>query len=331
VARIALDIANALKFSYDLDIIHGDIKPSNVLIARNGGAKLSDFGMARSASDDSDETIGGTPNYLAPGLLQGEKPSIESDIYALGVTLFEMTFGRLPIRLEGGTIPKWIEIHESRKPDFPALWPPSLPEAWRTVLERMMAKDASQRYHCYDDLIADIERLRPVSIVNARVFPRLIAAGVDWLSVLCLALALQIGVQFANLEQMLLAHPSITLLLQICNFIPMLVYLLLVYFWRQSLGRSLMHIRVVNLFGMKPTGNQMAARSLIRMQFPWVVILVGLFGVFTSPWVVIELSILFILSTLFLILDLGFMIVYPKSRSIHDLIAGTCVVLDTNN
>lgn len=331
VARIALDIANALKFSYELDIIHGDIKPSNVLIARNGAAKLSDFGMARNKSDESNKNIGGTPNYISPGLLKGDKPSIESDIYALGVTLFEMTFGRLPISLVGGTIPQWIKIHETKQPEFPAVWPPSLPESWKTVLEKMLHKDASQRYHCYDELIADIERLRPVEIVNARIFPRLIAAGVDWLSVLCLALALQIGVQFANLEQMLLAHPTITLLLQICNFVPMIVYLMLAYFWRQSVGRSLMHIRVVNLFGMRPTGNQMAIRSAVRMQFPWVVILLGLLGVVTTPWVAIGLSVLFIVSVFFLILDIGFMVFYPKYRSIHDLVAGTCVVLDTSN
>jgi len=329
VARIALDIAEALKFSYDLDIIHGDIKPSNVLITRNGEAKLSDFGMARRTSDDSDENIGGTPNYIDPGLLQGEKLSIESDIYALGVTLFEMTFGKLPVTLSGGSVPQWIEIHETSQLEFPTPWPPSLPEAWKTVLEKMLAKDAGERYHSYEDLIADIERLRPVAIVNARMFPRLIAAGVDWLSVVCLALALQIALQFAGVSEFLQAHPSLTLLLQICTFVPVIVYMVVVYLWRQSLGRTLMHIRVVNLFGMKPTDNQMALRCGIRIQFPCVVILVGLFGFVTTPW--IGLSILFIVSVSFLILDIAFMVVIPKSRSIHDLIARTCVVLDTNN
>lgn len=331
VARISLDIANALKFSYDLDIIHGDIKPSNVLIGKDGSAKLSDFGMARRATDDSSKNVGGTPNYLAPGIFKGERPSIQSDIYALGVTLYEMTFGKLPYTLNGGSVAQWIEIHENNELEFPVPWPPSLPEAWKTVLSKMLAKDADQRYDRYEDLISDIERLRPVAIVNARIFPRLIAAGVDWLSVLSMALALQIGLQFANVEQMLTAHPSITMLLQICNFIPMVIYLTLVYFWRQSVGRSLMHIRVVNMFGMKPAGNQMAMRSAIRMQFPWVVILLGLFNVVTTPWIVMVLFALFIASVLFLVMDIGFMVIYPKSRSIHDLVARTCVVLDTNN
>ena len=331
VARIALDIAQALQFSFDLDIIHGDIKPSNVLISTNGAVKLSDFGMARSASDDSDQTVGGTPNYIAPGLLQGVKPSIESDIYALGVTFFEMTFGKLPISLTGNSIQKWIQIHESSEPEFPTPWPPSLPETWKTILEKMLAKDPDDRYHCYEDLIADIELIRPVAMVNARVLPRLIAAGFDWLSVLSLTLTVQLGIQFANLDQWLLPHPSITLLLQISNFIPMIVYMLLVYFWRQSIGRILMHIRVVNLFGMKPTGNQMAVREAIRMQFPWVVILVVLLGVVTVPWIAIGLSVMFIISVSFLILDLAFTMIVSKNRSIHDLTAGTCVVLDTNN
>ncbi len=104
ITPIALQVANALKFSYELDIIHGDIKPSNILVQANGMTKLSDFGMARRASDKSDGRLGGTPNYIAPELLTGAKPSIQSDMYALGVTLYEMTFGRLPVTLSGTTI-----------------------------------------------------------------------------------------------------------------------------------------------------------------------------------------------------------------------------------
>ncbi len=331
VARIALDIANALKFSYELDIIHGDIKPSNVLISKNGEAKLSDFGMARRRSDNSQENIGGTPNYIAPGLFEGEKPSIQSDIYALGVTFFEMTFGKLPIEMSGATIRQWVEIHRTSQLEFPLPWPPNVPEMWRSVLEKMLAKNASDRYQDYDELVADIERLRPVEIVSARVFPRLIAAGVDWLSVLSMALALQIALQFTHAAELILARPAVTTLLQICNFIPLIGYIFLSYFWRQSVGRNLMHIRVVNLFGMKPTGNQMALRSAIRMQFPWIVILFGIFGSSDTTWIAIGMAIVFIISVVFLILDLAFMVIFPKGRSIHDLVARTCVVLDTNN
>lgn len=330
IAPVALDITNALKFSYDLDIIHGDIKPSNVLLTKLGTAKLSDFGMARSASDDSDISIGGTPNYIAPELLTGGKPSLQSDIYALGVTFYEMTFGKLPVALTGRTIPKWIEIHESSKIVFPTPWPSSLPELWKSVLHKMLAKDPLERYQSYDELLADIKRLQPGSKIDARFFPRLIAAGFDWASVLSMAIVLQVGIGFAAWESLRDQHPVITVLLQIANFIPIIAYTVLIYFWRQSIGRNLMHIRVMNTFGMKPTGNEMALRSAIRMQFPWTVICLGLFRADSAAWLSLILSSLLVLSLLFLLVDIAFMVVYSESRSIHDLITKTRVVLDTN-
>jgi serine/threonine protein kinase len=331
IAPVALDITNALKFSYDLDIIHGDIKPSNVLLTNIGTAKLSDFGMARSASKDTDETIGGTPNYIAPELLTGNIPSLQSDIYALGVTFYEMTFGELPITLTGRTIPKWIEIHESSQIVFPTPWPPRLPELWKLVLEKMLAKDPQDRYQSYDQLLADIRTLQPGSTIEARLLPRLVAAGIDWATVLSLTVVLQVGIGFAAWENLRDQHPLVTLLLQAFNFLPIIAYTFLIYFWRQSIGRSLMHIRVANSFGMKPTGNEMALRSSMRMQLPWVMICLSLFRSDPADLFSVILPSLFVLSLVFLLIDFACMVAYSQSRSIHDLLTKTRVVLDTSN
>ena len=141
ISQIAAEICEALKFSYELDIIHGDIKPSNVLLQYNGTAKLSDFGMARRVSGETDNSIGGTPNYIAPELLRGEKPSIQSDVYALGVTLYEMSFGELPVTLTGRSIPEWIKIHD----DQPCRVSDALAGSIAGVLARATVQNVVQR------------------------------------------------------------------------------------------------------------------------------------------------------------------------------------------
>ena len=329
LAPIALEIVDALKYSFDLDIIHGDIKPSNVLVTKGGMAKLSDFGMARSASQEGDRSVGGTPNYLAPELLHGALPSVQSDIYALGVTFFEMTFGKLPRVLTGSAIARWIEIHDNSPIDFPAVWPDRFPEVWKTVLEKMLANDPADRYESYDELLAVIKSLQPSSTTNARFFPRLIAAGIDWASALSLAVVFQVGVGFSTWQNLRDQHPVITTLLQLCNFLPIIGYTFLAYFWRQSIGRTLLHIRVVNQFGMRPSANKMALRSLMRMQFPWVVIALELFRTESGVFYSLGLSSVYMISILFLMLDLALMVTYSKNRAIHDLVFKTRVVLDT--
>lgn len=331
IAPVALEITNALKYSFELDIIHGDIKPSNVLLTKNGTAKLSDFGMARRASGVADKSIGGTPNYLAPERLVGQLPSLQSDIYALGVTFFEMTFGKLPLTLTGRTIPNWIEIHETSELVFPMPWPQRLPESWKSVLTKMLAKEPEHRYQSYDELLADIKLLQPGSRIEARFFPRLIAAGIDWASALSLAIVLQVALGVAAWQSLQEQHPLIALLLNICNFLPIIAYTILVYFWRQSIGRSLMHIRVVNQFGLRPTANTMVLRSAIRMQFPWVVICLELFRFDTGSALSVLLSSIYLLSLVFLMFDIAFMVLNRRRRSIHDLVSKSRVVLDTSS
>jgi serine/threonine protein kinase len=218
IASLAGQITEALRFSYELDIIHGDIKPSNVLVQPNGVAKLSDFGMARRVSSASDEAIGGTPNYIAPELLKGANPSLQSDVYALGVTLFEMTFSRLPITITGSSISQWIDAHENGRPQFPDHWPDQLPEAWRDLLAKMLARDADERYTSYDDLLVDLTRLAPRSQVIARPFPRIVAAGIDWISVMILVLGIQAA--FSNSSW----NPLVTNVLHVLDFVPIMYF-----------------------------------------------------------------------------------------------------------
>jgi uncharacterized RDD family membrane protein YckC len=236
----------------------------------------------------------------------------------------------LPLTLTGRRIPDWIEIHEKSDLVFPLPWPPRLPDVWKSVLTKMLAKDPSERYQSYDQLLADIKALQPGSKIEARFFPRLIGAGIDWASALSLAIVLQVAIGFAGWQNLHDQHPAMALLLNICTFLPIIAYTFLVYFWRQSIGRSLMHIRVVNQFGMRPSANTMALRSAIRMQFPWVVICLELFRTDSGGGLSVVLSSIYALSLLFLMFDIAFMVIYSKGRSIHDVVSKTRVVLDTS-
>lgn len=322
IVSIATQIAHALKFSYELDLIHGDIKPSNILIEHDGVAKLSDFGMARNIAREQGTVSGGTPNYIAPELLLGEKSSLQSDIYALGVTLYEMSFRKLPVVMEGVKVSDWIEAHESTEIPFPTLWPDRFPKKWKRILERMLAKNPSDRYADYDELIDDLKKVTPESLVLARPTPRIVAAGIDWISFLFLAVVLRIGMDIYQWSAVL------SNVLRAADLVAIGFYILLVYFWRQSLGRSLMHIRVVNRYGLPPKPMQMVLRCFMRMQFPWCAVGLLLFAGAPFKWMELVISSLLILSSFLLLIDLGFMAFNQRRRSLHDVIFDTMVVID---
>ena len=327
IGPIAIDIANALKISYEIGIIHGDIKPSNVLIARNGTAKLSDFGMARDISDES-AAIGGTPNYIAPEVLMGKKPTVQSDIYSLGVTFFEMTFDTLPVTLSGYEIEGWLKKHEENELEFPAQWPAHLPELWKTILRTMLAQDPADRYQTYEALLSDLENIQPESKVDARIFPRVVAAGLDWITVLFLAGLVQFMTRNGFLENFIANYPSTMTLFKIAEFLPLVAYIALIYWWRQSLGRNLMHLRVINQYGLKPSSTQILIRSALRMQFPFMAIFLQFFRAFQASSVQNSLTFLFMASLGILLIDAACLLIFRR-RTLHDLVTKTSVVLDT--
>ena len=330
-ARIGLQLAQALQASFELDIVHGDIKPPNVLINHEGTVKLSDFGMARQASTNQAAATGGTPNYLAPEILEGKPISIQSDMYALGVTLYEMTFGVVPVEMAGSTVNDWIELHQRAHVKFPTPWPAQVPESWKGLLSRLLARNPQDRYSSYEDLIADLIRLQANSTVAARFLPRLIAAGVDWAGVLLVTIGLQTLLVMGSDRLPVLTNVATrAVLLATLTFVPILLYTIGVYFWRQSLGRNLMHLRVVNQYGLKPKRHEIAIRSLLRMQFPWFIIffmtLVDNRDFGDALAVVVSV---YVFSGLCFLVDIGWMLLSSGGRSLHDFIMGSRVVLDT--
>ena len=327
ISDIADDIVSALRFSYELDVIHGDIKPSNILLCKTGGAKLSDFGLARRASDTVTMVTGGTPNYLAPEILFGQTPSVQSDMYALGVTLFEMTFGKLPIQMSGTTVASWQESHNSQQIEFPDDWPENLPPQWKIFLEKLLAREPSDRYSSYDEVAAELSRLQPTSNVGASPLPRIIATLIDWLTVILLMLPFRSDFVFDFVQ----ASGWLQAIVYVADFLPIMVYTTIVFFWKQSVGRQLMQLRVLNRFGMVPKGRKMVFRSVLRMIVPWAMAFMLLFSIvpgatsgrlFTAAVIAIAILVYLLVSTACLLFS-------KRNRSLHDYIFETQVVIDS--
>lgn len=146
ILNIALDLADALTRAHRLNIVHRDIKPGNILLAKDGMLRLTDFGIARVVGSSITEvgSVLGTVAYIAPEILQGKPADARSDIWSMGLLLFEMLVGEHPFKSyqeSGGLIPA---ILDALLPDLEALRPDA-PPALVDLINRMVAKDPAER------------------------------------------------------------------------------------------------------------------------------------------------------------------------------------------
>jgi serine/threonine-protein kinase len=154
----AIEIARALGCAHAHGIVHRDIKPQNVLIDPEGSAKVTDFGIARSLEEQgltADGRVLGTTDYVSPEQALGHEVNGQSDIYSLGVVMFEMLTGEVPFHGENQVSVAMKHVRE----DLPDLQR-RRPEASATlsaVLDRMTEKDLDRRYADVDTLVADLE------------------------------------------------------------------------------------------------------------------------------------------------------------------------------
>jgi serine/threonine protein kinase len=144
---IAKGICSGLAAAHRIGVLHRDLKPENVIVGEDGKPRLMDFGIAVETSlyrGEQGDTVPGTPQFLAPELLRGEMPSQRTDVYAMGVLLYEMFTGRVPFddndtaRLVRRVISEAAPRIETLRPDLP-------PEL-RDILERAIAKDPESRF-----------------------------------------------------------------------------------------------------------------------------------------------------------------------------------------
>jgi serine/threonine-protein kinase len=156
----AIELARALGVAHEHLIVHRDVKPQNVLISNEGGAKITDFGIARSLSEEGLTAAGrvlGTTDYVSPEQALGQPVTGQSDLYSLGVVLFEMLTGEVPFR---GQTPVAVAMRHVREevPDV-QLIRGELSAATAQVVDRAVAKDIDHRYPDAASMAADLEEV----------------------------------------------------------------------------------------------------------------------------------------------------------------------------
>src|SRR5258706_15406681 len=163
----ARQILSALRFAHRHGIVHRDIKPHNVLVDAEGRVKVTDFGIARAGASQMTEagSIVGTAQYLSPEQARGTTVDQRSDLYSLGIVLYELLTGTLPFN---GDTPVEIAMkHLSQTPAPPSQLRPELPHDVDLVLTRALAKDPDDRYQSAEEMDADLERLARGAAVSA--------------------------------------------------------------------------------------------------------------------------------------------------------------------
>jgi serine/threonine-protein kinase len=157
---IVVQILLAARFAHKRGIIHRDLKPHNVILDEEGRAKVTDFGIARAGASDMTLTgsIMGTAQYLSPEQAQGHAVSESSDLYAIGVVLYELLTGTVPFE---GESPVTVALKQvSAEPTLPSKRNPEVGPALDAVVMRSLAKDPAARFASADDFIAALQQAR---------------------------------------------------------------------------------------------------------------------------------------------------------------------------
>ena len=158
--HFAVQISKALEHAHEKGIVHRDIKPQNIMILKDGTIKVADFGIAalESAQEKkSDQTVGSV-HYIAPEQARGEQPDPRSDIYSLGVVMYEMLTGKMPY--DGDTAEQVARKHIVGNAVPPQELNPDIPEELAEITLKAMSADMETRYQTASELLGDLEEFR---------------------------------------------------------------------------------------------------------------------------------------------------------------------------
>jgi len=169
---IARQVGEGLAEAHHLGIIHRDLKPQNIMIDAEGSTRILDFGISRFLEGEGMTTQGimiGTPHYMSPEQAELGEVDERSDIYALGVILFEMVTGRLPFQ---GKTPLSVAMkHKGQPPPDPRDLNPQVPEGLSRVILKCLAKDKTRRYQNVEEFLADLENVEDGLPATDRMVP----------------------------------------------------------------------------------------------------------------------------------------------------------------
>jgi tetratricopeptide (TPR) repeat protein/tRNA A-37 threonylcarbamoyl transferase component Bud32 len=173
VISIAMQVCEGMAEAHRLGVVHRDLKPQNIMVDEEGNARIMDFGIARSVKGKGITGAGvmiGTPEYMSPEQVEGKESDQRSDIYSLGVILYEMVTGRVPF--EGDT-PLIVAVkHKTEMPPEPRTINSQIPEDLNSIILRCMNKDKEKRYQSAGEVRSELENIEKGIPAAERVVPK---------------------------------------------------------------------------------------------------------------------------------------------------------------
>ncbi len=174
--NVGKQVCDGLAEAHSLGVVHRDMKPQNIMIDKNGNAKIMDFGIARSVREKGitgPSVMIGTPEYMSPEQAETKEVDHRSDIYSLGVILYEMATSHVPF--EGETALSIAMKHKGEAPKDPKKLNPAIPADLGGVILRCLEKDRAKRYQSALNLRAELDRIEKGLPTTARIVPRRIS------------------------------------------------------------------------------------------------------------------------------------------------------------
>jgi serine/threonine-protein kinase len=167
--RVLIEVCEGIAHAHDMGVVHRDIKPANIFITRSGQIKILDFGLARASSGDQTLTavVMGTPSYMSPEQVRGDKLDHRSDIFSFGVVAYELLTNTRPFHAESDIATIFKIAHND--PDPMDAIVPNLPIEISSVIAGALEKDPSKRYQHADDLLRELEGVKGILEERKRV------------------------------------------------------------------------------------------------------------------------------------------------------------------